>query len=110
VGISTAVAPTSGRTRLSPIDASGLHVTGGLWGERVDTNRRVTIGHGLEQLERSGALGNFRNAARGSGRYVGGIDDSGTTFPFLDSDVYKWLEAVGWELGRARTFSTVRAG
>ena len=21
-------------------------------------------------------------------------------FPFLDSDVYKWLEAVGWELGR----------
>ena len=26
----------------------------------------------------------------------------GTPFPFLDSDVYKWLEAVGWELGRAR--------
>ena len=22
-------------------------------------------------------------------------------YPFLDSDVYKWLEAVGWELGRA---------
>ena len=22
-------------------------------------------------------------------------------FPFLDSDVYKWLEAAGWELGRA---------
>ena len=22
-------------------------------------------------------------------------------FPFLDSDVYKWLEATGWELGRA---------
>ena len=22
-------------------------------------------------------------------------------FPFLDSDVYKWLEGVGWELGRA---------
>ena len=25
---------------------------------------------------------------------------AGCTFPFLDSDVYKWLEAVGWELGR----------
>ena len=25
----------------------------------------------------------------------------GVIFPFLDTDVYKWLEAVGWELGRA---------
>ena len=25
----------------------------------------------------------------------------GAPFPFLDSDVYKWLEAAGWELGRA---------
>ena len=24
----------------------------------------------------------------------------GAPFPFLDSDVYKWLEAAGWELGR----------
>ncbi len=23
-------------------------------------------------------------------------------FPFLDSDVYKWLEGAGWELGRSR--------
>ena len=54
----------------------------------------------IGQLERSGALGNFVNAARGTGLYVGGSDDAGTTFPFLDSDVYKWLEAVAWELGR----------
>ena len=65
------------------------------------TNRARTIPHGLAQLEASGALGNFRNAARGSGIYVGGMDDAGITFPFIDSDVYKWLEAVGWELGRA---------
>src|SRR5262249_5244119 len=39
--------------------------------------------------------------ARGSGPYVGGLDDAGITFPFIDSDAYKWLEAVGWELGRA---------
>ena len=25
---------------------------------------------------------------------------SASIFPFLDTDVYKWLEAVGWELGR----------
>jgi DUF1680 family protein len=98
----TIVAPTPGRARLSPLDAAGVRVTGGFWGERLATNRARTIPHGLAQLETSGALGNFRHAARGSGRYVGGLDDAGITFPFLDSDVYKWLEAVGWELGRER--------
>ncbi len=90
----------SGGTRLVPLDAAGVRVRGGFWAERLSTNRTTTIPHGLAQLEDSGALGNFRNAARRSGRYIGGIDDAGLTFPFLDSDVYKWLEAVAWELGR----------
>jgi uncharacterized protein len=98
--ISTAVAPSVGMGRLMPIDAGGSRVSGGLWAERVAINRARTIPHGLEQLEASVAVGNFRNAARGSGVYVGGQDDSGAVFPFLDSDVYKWLEAAGWELGR----------
>jgi DUF1680 family protein len=97
----TVVAPGEGRAALRPIDARGLRITGGLWADRLATNRDRTIGHGLAQLESSGALNNFRNAARGSGIYVGGSDDAGVTFPFIDSDVYKWLEAVGWELGRA---------
>ena len=97
----TLVLPREGRGRLRPVDAAGVHVTGGFWAERLATNRERSIPHGLAQLEASGALGNFRHAARGSGRYVGGLDDAGITFPFLDSDVYKWLEAVGWELGRA---------
>jgi DUF1680 family protein len=99
--IVTVVAPGDGRAALHPIDARGLRITGGLWADRLATNRERTIGHGLAQLEVSGALGNFRNAARGSGIYVGGSDDAGVAFPFIDSDVYKWLEAVGWELGRA---------
>jgi uncharacterized protein len=99
--MTTLVLPGAGRGRLRPVDAAGVHVTGGFWAERLATNRERTIPHGLEQLEASGALGNFRHAARGSGRYVGGLDDAGITFPFLDTDVYKWLEAVGWELGRA---------
>jgi DUF1680 family protein len=99
--ILTLVSPGEGRGALRPIDARGLHIRGGLWAERLGTNRERTIAHGLARLEASGALGNFRNAARGTGLYVGGQDDAGVTFPFLDSDVYKWLEAVGWELGRA---------
>jgi len=39
-------------------------------------------------------------AGRREGTYGGGSDDSGTPFPFLDTDVYKWLEAVGWELSQ----------
>ena len=35
------------------------------------------------------------------GRYRALGEPQGIIFPFLDSDVYKWLEAVGWELGRA---------
>jgi DUF1680 family protein len=98
--IVTTVLPSAGSTRLRPLDARGVHVEGGFWDARLATNRTRTIPHGREQLEVSGALGNVRNAAHSSGRYVGGSDDSGLTFPFLDSDVYKWLEAVGWELGR----------
>ena len=71
-----------------------------MWADRRAINRDRTIPHGFAHLEASGALDNFRNAARGTGLYVGGNDDAGATFPFLDSDVYKWLEAVGWELGR----------
>jgi DUF1680 family protein len=100
VSVSSVVVPTPGRTPLRPVDATGVRITGGLWGERIATNRARTIPHGFRQLEVSGAVGNFRNAARGSGRYIGGLDDAGITFPFLDSDVYKWLEAAGWELGR----------
>jgi DUF1680 family protein len=63
-------------------------------------NRERTILHGLRQLHASGALENLRNAGKGHGPYAGASDDGGFTLPFLDSDVYKWLEAVGWELGR----------
>ena len=101
MGLRTVVAPRRGAGALEPIDGAGLHVQGGLWAERLGVNRSRSIPHGRQQLEASGALGNFRNAARGTGRYVGGLDDAGTTFPFLDSDVYKWLEAAAWELGRA---------
>ena len=41
----------------------------------------------------------WRPASRAGYRALG--EPLGVIFPFLDSDVYKWLEAVGWELGRA---------
>jgi len=102
----TAVDPTPAAIGvLRPIDTRGVRVGGGFWGTRVETNRVTTLLHGAAQLEASGALGNLRRAAEADGApvggYRGGYDDAGVTFPFLDSDVYKWLEAIGWELGRA---------
>ena len=86
------------RRALGPSEAA---IVGGFLAERQRTNRRLTIPHGFDQLERSGTLDNLRLAAGGDGHYRARADTSGATFPFLDSDVYKWLEAVAWELGRA---------
>ena len=84
-----------------PLEPSRVTILDGFLAERQRTNRQRTLPHGFDQLQRSGALGNLRLAAGGDGRYQALADTSGATFPFLDSDVYKWLEAVGWELGRA---------
>lgn len=102
----TAVDPTPGALgTLRPLDTRAVRIHGGFWGERLDRNRSVTLAHGAAQLEASGAIGNLRRVAESGGAatggYRGGRDDAGVVFPFLDSDVYKWLEAVGWELGRA---------
>ena len=90
-----------GAAHLRPLDAARVRLTGGFWAERLRTNRERTIPHGWQQLQRVGTLANFRLAAGAGGQYRALTDDSGLVFPFLDTDLYKWLEAVGWELGRA---------
>ena len=91
----TSVAPTaSAHVRLRPIDARGVVIRDGLLADRQRVNREVTLLHGAEELERAGTLDNLRIAAgRATGERRGMV--------FSDSDVYKWLEALAWELGRA---------
>ena len=77
------------RWRMLPLGAISL--TGGFWARWQDTNRQVTLQHGYRMLEEAGNLQNFRIAAGlTEGKYRGRV--------FNDSDVYKWLEAVGYEL------------
>ena len=92
--IMTSVAPTaSARVRLRPLDGRGVVIRDGLLAERQRVNREVTLLRGAEELERAGTLDNLRIAAgRSSGERRGMV--------FADSDVYKWLEALAWELGR----------
>jgi len=89
------------RTRLRPLPCTAVHIVDGFWADRQQTNRDSTLPHGFDQLRERGTLANFWLAAGHDGRYQAGADSSGTVLPFLDSDVYKWLEAAGWEQGRA---------
>jgi DUF1680 family protein len=96
------VVPTaSAHVRLRPVGLLESRITGGMWAARRANNHEVTIPHGAAQLERVGNVMNFRLAGGQEGAYRGGNDDFGTTAPFLDSDIHKWLEAVGWELAQA---------
>ncbi len=55
-------------------------------------NRAATIPHCLRQLDESGALDNLRRKA---GEFTG----PRRGLWFSDSDIYKTLESIGWELG-----------
>ncbi|MGD0020290.1 MAG: beta-L-arabinofuranosidase domain-containing protein [Candidatus Limnocylindrales bacterium] len=98
------VVPTrAAATRLRPIGLLRSRIEGGLWADRRRINHDTTIPHGAAQLEAAGNLFNLALAAGTvTGRYRGGEDELGTTAPFLDSDVHKWLEAVGWELAQGK--------
>ena len=82
-------APTAQR----PLPAGAATITGGFWGERLETNRTHALLGGYDRLEEAGMLRNLHIAA-------GTVDGEVTPLIFADSDVYKWLEAVAYEIGR----------
>ncbi len=90
----------SATARLTPMSSTDVTLDGGLWADRARTNRERSIGHGYAELDRVGNFANLRMAAGQPGRYRALSEPLGVIYPFLDTDVYKWLEAVGWELGR----------
>lgn len=69
-------------------------ITGGFWWERLAANGGTSLPEGLRRLEAAGTVQNLRIAG-GSGR--GSFQGH---YPFVDSDVFKWIEAASWELGR----------
>ena len=81
--------PTA-RTALRP--AADPRVGAGFWAGRQEVNARVGIPQGPFLLESAGNLHDLRLAAgQTQGEFRG-------DFPFMDSDVYKWLEAASWQL------------
>lgn len=88
----TPVAPARGRLR--PLGQQEVRITGGFWGERQAVNGRNTLAHIESRLESEGWLGNFDRAAAGT------LPDGRRGREFSDSEVYKYLEALAWEIGR----------
>jgi len=88
---------TQRRSGLRPLDLSAvqLHPRGAL-GAWQELNASATIPHCIAQLEASGVLDNFRRLHGESGASYRG-------FVFADSDLYKVIEAVAWEIGRTGT-------
>src|SRR5437763_10895411 len=110
--MATATAATGTAVRLGPVrpgpDADGAlrpaaeaAITAGFWHARRTVNAEVCVPQGPDLLESAGNLHNLRLAAGGeSGEYRG-------TLPFLDSDVYKWLEAASWLSAERQQDTTV---
>jgi uncharacterized protein len=86
---------------LAPIDGQAS-LRAGTLGGRQEVNATRGLEHGWKMLEAAGTTANFVLAARGSGPAYNG--DS-----YLDSDFYKWLEAVSWQQQRGLTEPVERA-
>src|ERR1700712_2505547 len=92
------VTPTAGASlRLRPLPMGAAAIEGGLWARRQLVNREVSIPIGSRRLREAGNLDDL-NAAAGTTATDTGFEYRGPIF--MDSDVYKWLEAVAWENGR----------
>ena len=86
------VAPSRGRLR--PLGQEEVRITGGFWGDRQAVNGSATLEHIQSRLESEGWLGNFDRAAART------LPDGRRGREFADSEVYKFLEALSWEIGR----------
>lgn len=88
---------SSALTTLNPLRSTDVRISGGFWGHRQQVNRKTTIPAGWEHLHSSG---NFDNLILAATERDGGAREKFRGPLFMDSDVYKWLEAVSWESGR----------
>jgi len=77
--------------RLRAVPFTDVQISDSFWAPRRETNRIASIPVNLENLEKSGNLENLRLAAkRATTGFAGPV--------FMDSDVYKALEAASYSL------------
>ena len=77
-----------------PLGLDAVTITGGSWAPYLERNARVTIPHAQSWMEKLGWVGNFRAVVDGT---IAAVRQGRE---FSDSDVYKLMEAMAWEIGR----------
>ena len=93
-GRGPAVPSASATVAHQPLTGGGARLSGGLLRAWQQRNVEASLPLALRQLETAGNLANVRLAVSGAREgYRGPV--------FMDSDIYKVLEAIGWELGRS---------
>ncbi|HEY3438625.1 MAG TPA: beta-L-arabinofuranosidase domain-containing protein, partial [Actinotalea sp.] len=94
--IATGSVPVAPRTSsLRPLGLDAVQITDGFWARRQEVNASATLPHIRHWLEREGWLANFDLTASG------GLGEGRRGREFTDSEIYKYLEAVSWEVGRS---------
>jgi DUF1680 family protein len=86
------VAPSRGRWR--PLGLDDVAITGGFWAALQQLNATAMISHCEAWIERMGWSGNFDAAVEGR------LPAARRGREFSDSEVYKLLEAMSWEVAR----------
>ena len=83
--------PAGPRATAESLPITDVVIDDEFWSPRIETNREVTITHQYDQLEANGCLENFQRVVDSE---TGGFEGP----MFIDSDVYKWLEAASYVL------------
>jgi uncharacterized protein len=83
----------SPHARWKTLEFKDVSLHEGFWTKKFNINRKTSLHYGFEMLEKAGNFDNLRIAA-------GSIKGNYRGYVFLDSDIYKWLEAVAWEMGK----------
>lgn len=91
--IAAPAVPASTTTARRPFDLRSITLGADMLGDWQRLNREATIPHCIERMETTGVLDNFR-------RLVGENNAPFRGPLFADSDLFKTLEAIGWEAVR----------
>ena len=86
--INTASSPYA---KLHSVPVRAVTIEQGFWSKRRKTNIERSIPTMREELEQHGRMDNFR-------RLVGKSSEPQKGPYFSDSDIYKWIDGVGWAL------------
>ncbi len=77
--------------KLHSVPVRAVTIEEGFWSERRKTNVKSSIPSMRKELEEHGRMDNYR-------RLVGKSSEPQKGPYYSDSDIYKWIDAVGWEL------------